>query len=69
MQSILNEFKEFELYLRLNKKGILGYEDQEIKMPYGEINKFYKKAKSLNNVERAKILETIIKLEQDETKG
>lgn len=63
-EGIIAEIYRLKILLKYNNFGFVGYEKENLVINYGEINKFYKKSKSLNKEEKEKILveiEEIIK--------
>lgn len=53
---IINEIRKFKIFLKYNNSGFIGYDEGKYQINYGEIDKFYKKAKELSILEREKIL-------------
>jgi len=68
-QGLISEIRKLRIFLKYNNYGFIGYQNYELFINYGEINKFYKKSKSLNNLEKEQVLLEIRKLKRIEKLG
>jgi len=66
---LISEIRKLRIFLKYNNYGFIGYQNYELFINYGEINKFYKKSKSLNNLEKEQVLLEIRKLKRIEKLG